>query len=92
MKMKSEKKLLKISVSKLNELYLSKEIIYNGERGTLRPFRGEIIHIAYLGGLEPIPYAEVELKIWNNKTITKILPLSKVVLIASNKSKKSIAA
>ena len=89
--MKSEKKLLKIPVSHLNELYLGKEMIYNGEHGTLRPFKGHIIHIAYLGGLEPVPYAEVRLKIWNNRTVTKILPLSDVVLIASN-SNKSIAA
>jgi len=90
MRMKSEKKLLKISVSHLNELYLGKQMIYSGENGTLRPYRGHIIHIAYLGGLEPVPYAEVRLKVWNNKTVTKILPLSEVVLITS--SSKSIAA
>ena len=82
------------SASKLNILYLGKEIVYTGEIHTLRPYRGEIINIAYYSNLNPVPYAEIKLKIWNNKTVYKILPLSEVVLIASrkSKSKKSIAA
>ena len=82
------------SASKLNILYLGKEIVYTGLDHTLRPYRGEIINIAYYSNLNPVPYAEIKLKIWNNKTVYKILPLSEVVLIASrkSKSKKSIAA
>jgi len=92
----SNTKNLSLSASILNSLYLGKTLIYNGSAHSLRPYKGNIINIAYYSNLEPIPYAEVRLKIWNNKTVTKILPLSDVVLIASSKtksnSKKSIAA
>ena len=78
------------SASKLNILYLDKEIVYTGTNHSLRPYRGEIINIAYYSDLEPIPYAEIKLKIWNSRTVTKILPLSDVVLVSSlKKTKKS---
>lgn len=86
------KNLSTIPASILNSLYRDKEVIYNGSAHSLRPFKGHIINIAYYSNMEPIPYAEIQLKVWNNKTVTKILPLSEVVLVASNKSKKSIAA
>ena len=74
-----------IPASKLNFLYLGKEMVHNGECHSLRAYEGEIINIAYYKGLEG-PYAEVRLRIWNNKTVTKIMKLSEVVLIASKKS------
>ena len=77
------------SASKLNILYLGKEIVYTGEIHTLRPYRGEIINIAYYSDLDSVPYAEIKLKIWNNRTVTKILPLSDVVLVSSDKVKKA---
>ena len=81
------------SASMLNSLYLGKEIVYTGEGHSLKPYRGEIINIAYYSNLEPVPYAEIKLKIWNNRTVTKIMKLSDVVLVSSiKKSKKSRVA
>ena len=81
------------SASKLNILYLGKEIVYTGENHSLNPYRGEIINIAYYSDLDPVPYAEIKLRIWNNKTVTKILPLSEIVLVSSlKKTKKSKVA
>ena len=77
------------SASKLNILYLGKEIVYTGEGHSLRPYRGEIINIAYYYNLDPVPYAEIKLKIWNNKTVTKIMKLSEVVLVSSLKKTKT---
>ena len=77
------------SASKLNILYLGKEIVYTGEIHTLRPYRGEIINIAYYSDLDPVPYAEIKLKLWNNRTVTKILPLSDIVLASSLKKTKT---
>jgi len=82
---------LSFPASKLNILYLGKEIVYTGTGHSLRPYRGEIINIAYYSDLEPIPYAEIKLKIWNSRTVTKILPLSDVVLVSSDKVKKAKA-
>ena len=79
-KIKGTKKLLTLPVSKLNSLYLGKEMVY-------RFFPGNIIHIAYLGGLDPVPYAEVKLRIWNNKNVTKIMKLSDIVLVSPRKAK-----
>jgi len=79
-KIKGSKKLSTLPVSKLNSLYLGKEMVY-------RFYPGNIIHIAYLGGLDPVPYCEVCLRIWNNKTVTKIMKLSDVVLVSSGKVK-----
>jgi len=79
------------SASKLNILYLGKEIVYIGEGHSLKPYRGEIINIAYYSDLDPVPYAEIKLKIWNNRTVTKILPLAEVVLVSSDKVKKAKA-
>ena len=81
---------LSFSASKLNSLYLGKEIVYTGANHSLKPYRGKIINIAYYSDLDPIPYAEIKLKIWNNKTVTKIFPLSEIVLVSSlKKTKKS---
>jgi len=77
------------SASILNSLYLGKEIVYTGAGHSLRPYRGEIINIAYYSDLDPVPYAEIKLKLWNNRTATKILPLSDVVLVSSDKVKKA---
>jgi len=77
------------SASKLNILYLGKEIVYTGEGHSLKPYRGEIINIAYYTDLEPVPYAEIKLKIWNSRTVTKIMKLSDVVLVSSDKVKKA---
>ena len=79
------------SASILNSLYLGKEIAYTGTGHSLRPYRGEIINIAYYSDLEPVPYAEIKLKLWNNRTVTKIMKLSDVVLISSDKVKKAKA-
>jgi len=79
------------SASILNSLYLGKEIVYTGTGHSLRPYRGEIINIAYYSDLEPVPYAEIKLKLWNNRTVTKIMKLSDVVLISSDKIKKAKA-
>ena len=79
------------SASILNSLYLGKEIVYTGTGHSLRPYRGEIINIAYYSDLESVPYAEIKLKIWNNRTVTKIMKLSDVVLISSDKVKKAKA-
>ena len=79
------------SASILNSLYLGKEIVYTGTGHSLRPYRGEIINIAYYSDLEPVPYAEIKLKLWNNRTVTKIMKLSDVVLISSDKVKKAKA-
>jgi len=81
------------SASMLNSLYLGKEIVYTGTRHSLRPYRGDIINIAYYSDLDPVPYAEIKLRIWNSRTVTKILPLSEVVLVTSlKKAKKSKVA
>jgi len=80
---------LPLPASKLNSLYLGKEIVYTGTFNTLRPYRGEIINIAYYSDLDPVPYAEIKLKLWNNRTVTKILPLSDVVLVSSLKKTKT---
>ena len=77
------------SASILNSLYLGKEIVYTGTSNTLRPYRGEIINIAYYSDLDPVPYAEIKLKLWNNRTVTKILPLSDIVLVSSLKKTKT---
>ena len=76
------------SASKLNILYLGKEIVYTGSAQSLKPYRGEIINIAYYSDLEPVPYAEIKLKIWKNRTVTKIMKLSEVVLVSSLKKSK----
>jgi len=84
---------LPLPASKLNILYLGKEIVYTGTGHSLRPYRGEIINIAYYSDLEPVPYAEIKLRIWNSRTVTKILPLSDIVLVSSlKKAKKSKVA
>ena len=80
---------LPLPASILNSLYLGKEIVYTGTGHSLRPYRGEIINIAYYSDLDPIPYAEIKLKIWNSRTVTKILPLSDVVLVSSLKKTKT---
>ena len=80
---------LSFSASKLNILYLGKEIVYTGTGHSLKPYRGEIINIAYYSDLDPVPYAEIKLKIWNNKTVTKIMKLSEVVLVSSLKKTKT---
>ena len=77
------------SASRLNILYLGKEIVYTGEGRSLRPYRGEIINIAYYSDLDPVPYAEIKLKVWNNRTVTKIMKLSDVVLVSSLKKTKT---
>jgi len=77
------------SASILNSLYLGKEIVYTGTGHSLRPYRGEIINIAYYSDLESVPYAEIKLKLWNNRTVNKILPLSEIVLVSSLKKTKT---
>ena len=72
---------LSLNASILNSLYLGKKMVY-------RFFKGEIINIAYYSDLESVPYAEIKLKIWNNRTVTKIMKLSDVVIVASGKVKK----
>jgi len=72
---------ISLNASILNSLYLGKKIVY-------RFFKGEIINIAYYSDLEPVPYAEVRLTLWNNRTVTKIMKLSDVVIVASGKVKK----
>jgi len=82
---------LSFPASKLNILYLGKEIVYTGTQIFNLISAYEIINIAYYSDLEPIPYAEIKLKIWNSRTVTKILPLSDVVLVSSDKVKKAKA-
>ena len=72
---------LSLNASVLNSLYLGKKMVY-------RFFKGEIINIAYYSDLEPVPYAEVKLTLWNNRNVTKIMKLSDVVIVASGKVKK----
>jgi len=81
------------SASILNSLYLGKEVVYTGTGHSLKPYRGEIINIAYYSDLDPIPYAEIKLKLWNSRTVNKILPLSDIILVSSlKKAKKSKVA
>jgi len=96
---KNIKNLPLLPVSLLRESFLGKETTYTGEGGTLKPYRGIIINIAYYKGLEG-PWCEVELKLWKDKTTIKMLPLAEMVLnyptkLSKNtfkKSNKSIAA
>ena len=89
-KMKIKNKHLKFNASKLNSLYLGKEMVYNGTGHSLKPYRGEIINIAYYSNLDG-PYCEVRLQIWNNKTKTKIMKLSDVVLALASSKKSKVA-
>jgi hypothetical protein len=73
------KNIANLPASKLNSLYLGKSIVYNSRHGAIQ---GKIINIAYYSNLEPIPYAEIELYLWDCRTDTKIIPLSEVVLVS----------
>jgi len=66
-----------LSVNQLNSLYLNKPVIY-------KSLHGKIINIAYYKGLDG-PYAELELRLWDCRTTTKIMPLSEVVLVVNSK-------
>ena len=72
----SKQKLNNLPVSKLNALYLGKTAMY-------KSLQGRIINIAYYSNMKDIPYAEIELYLWDCRTTTKILPLQDLVLISS---------
>lgn len=69
---KQKSKLNTLSVQQLNELYLNKPVLYG-------QYYAKIINIAYYANLEDVPYAEIQ-SILDPKD-TKIIPLSKVVLV-----------
>ena len=71
---KQSKTLSTLSVHQLNELYLNKNTLYG-------QYYGKIINIAYYSNLDSIPYAEI--KSCLDPEDTKIMPLSKVVLVAN---------
>ena len=71
---KQSKTLSTLSVHQLNELYLGKNTLYG-------QYYGKIINIAYYSNLNNIPYAEIQSIL--DPEDTKIMPLSKVVLVAS---------
>jgi len=66
-----------IPVSHLNSLFLKKEIIYRG-------YIGKIIYIAHYLDLNPGPWVEVKLTIWNGRTVHKFMPLKDVVLVSKS--------
>jgi len=71
---KQSKTLSTLSIHQLNELYLGKNTLYG-------QYYGRIINISYYSNLDSIPYAEIQSCL--DPEDTKIIPLSKVVLIAS---------
>ena len=62
-----------LSDIELNELYLGKKVVYG-------KYFGEIIHVCYYSNLDAIPYAEIKSLL--DPEDTKIMPLSKVVLVS----------
>jgi len=71
---KQSKTLTTLSIHQLNELYLNKNVLFG-------QYYGKIINIAYYSNLNNIPYAEIQSIL--DPEDTKIMPLSKVVLVAS---------
>ena len=71
---KQSKTLSTLSIHQLNELYLGKNVLFG-------QYYGKIINIAYYSNLDNIPYAEIQSCL--DPEDTKIMPLSKVVLVAS---------
>lgn len=72
--MKKSTQLTNLSVHDLNELYLGKHVAYG-------QYFARIIHIAYYSNLDNVPYCEIQSCL--DYSDTKIIPLSKVVLVAS---------
>ena len=71
---KQSKTLTTLSIHQLNELYLNKNVLFGR-------YYGKIINIAYYSNLDSVPYAEIQSIL--DPEDTKIMPLSKVVLVAS---------
>ena len=74
MTIKQSKTLTTLSIHQLNELYLNKNVLFGR-------YYGKIINIAYYSNLDSVPYAEIQSIL--DPEQTKIIPLSKVVLVAS---------
>jgi len=74
MTIKQAKTLSTLSIHQLNELYLGKNVLFG-------QYYGKIINIAYYSNLNNIPHAEIQSLL--DPEDTKIIPLSKVVLVAS---------
>jgi len=68
------KKLTQFSVHQLNELYLHKPVVYG-------QYFGKIIYIAYYSNFGDIPYCEIQSCL--DPEDTKIMPLSKVLLVSN---------
>jgi len=71
---KQSKTLTTLSIHQLNELYLGKNVLFG-------QYYGKIINIAYYSNLDNIPHAEIQSIL--DPEDTKIMPLSKVVLVAN---------
>jgi len=69
----SNNKLNKLSIKTLNEIYRNGKVVFG-------QYFGEIIHIWYGSNLGDGPQAEIRSLL--NPEDTKIIPLSKVILVA----------